>query len=415
MNAERKELPDGWKWVKLGDVIAHVQPGFACGKRDDSGVVQVRMNNVSTTGKFMWQNLTRIPSDFKDMSRYWLEPNDVLFNNTNSAELVGKSAIFQGFEEQVVYSNHFSRLIPNHEILYSGYLANWLMNTWTNGTFARICNRWVGQAAVPKSMLLAMDFPIPSLEEQIRIAATVDERMDAVEKARKAAEEVLEAVDALRGAILRELLPYLGQQLADGWKFVKLGDVCEINPRRPRGLQWHPETMTTFVPMSSVDEQIGVISNPIERRYAEVSRGYTYFEEGDVLFAKITPCMQNGKHAIASCLLNKFGFGSTEFHVIRPSKEIIPTWIHGILRQKAVLKDAERYFRGTAGQQRVPKEFLMDLQIPLAPLEEQKRITDIVASRIAKQEQAQAAALEQLNAVESLRTSILHDAFNGAV
>ena len=111
MNSKRKELPDGWRWVKLGDVITHVQPGFACGKRDSDGVVQLRMNNVTTGGRFNWDELTRIPSGFRDMSKHWLRPGDVLFNNTNSAELVGKSALFQGFVEPVVYSNHFLDLL----------------------------------------------------------------------------------------------------------------------------------------------------------------------------------------------------------------------------------------------------------------------------------------------------------------
>ena len=85
--------------------------------------------------------------------------------------------------------------------------------------------------------------------------------------------------------------------------------------------------------MPSVDGQTGAITRPEERGYAEISNGYTYFEEEDVIFAKITPCMQNGKHAVASGLLNGFGFGSTEFHVLRPSENTIPEWIHKFLRQ----------------------------------------------------------------------------------
>ena len=166
--------------------------------------------------------------------------------------------------------------------------------------------------------------------------------------------------------------------------------------------------------MPAVDEQSGVISEPEEKSYAEVSRGYTYFEEGDVLFAKITPCMQNGKHAIASGLLNGFGFGSTEFHVIRPPENILPSWIHSFLRQSSVLLDAERHFRGAVGQQRVPKEFLAELSIPLPPLEEQKRITKTISTRMAAQEHAKTAAHQQLEAIEAMRPALLRQAFSGA-
>ena len=196
---------------------------------------------------------------------------------------------------------------------------------------------------------------------------------------------------------------------------VKLQDICKINPRRPRELKWQPDISTTFVPMSSVDEQTGIITQPEVKPYAEISRGYTYFEEGDVLFAKITPCMQNGKHAIASELLNGFGFGSTEFHVIRPSENVISAWVHNFLRHPSVLYDAERHFRGAVGQQRVPKEFLTQLPVPLPPLDEQKRITNMISQRMKAQERAKAAALEQLEAVEAMRPALLRQAFSGAI
>ncbi|BAQ64617.1 restriction endonuclease subunit S [Geminocystis sp. NIES-3709] len=107
------------------------------------------------------------------------------------------------------------------------------------------------------------------------------------------------------------------KKLPDGWQWVKLVDVCEINPRRPSDIKREDKTPTTFVPMSAVDEKRGIIADAEVKPYIEVKRGYTYFEEGDVLFAKITPCMENGKNAIATNLIDGFGLGTTEFHVIR--------------------------------------------------------------------------------------------------
>ena len=122
-----QRLPPGWKWAKLGDVIGSIQPGFACGDRDPNGVVQVRMNNVTILGSFNWEEVIRVPSGHTEMAKYWLAPGDVLFNNTNSAELVGKSAMFAGFAEPAVYSNHFSRLRPDSTQLdadFPGKLAD---------------------------------------------------------------------------------------------------------------------------------------------------------------------------------------------------------------------------------------------------------------------------------------------------
>ena len=196
-------LPAGWKWTQLGDVLASIQPGFACGKRDEKGVAQLRMNNISTDGRFNWDKIVRIPPNYTNMFKYWLEPGDVLFNNTNSVELVGKSAIFLGFHEKVVYSNHFNRLRPDTNVLDTSYLANWLLYNWIHGLFARMCNRWVGQAAVPRSKLLALKIPLPPLCEQKRIAALLKEQMAYVETVRMSAREQLDAINALPAALLR--------------------------------------------------------------------------------------------------------------------------------------------------------------------------------------------------------------------
>ena len=98
----------------------------------------------------------------------------------------------------------------------------------------------------------------------------------------------------------------------EGWRQVRLEDVAEVNPKRPR-LNVADEVPTTFIPMAAVAEDCVGIAARETRPYREVSRGYTYFEENDVLLAKITPCLQNGKHALATSLEGGFGFGTTEF------------------------------------------------------------------------------------------------------
>ena len=162
-------------------------------------------------------------------------------------------------------------------------------------------------------------------------------------------------------------------KLPHGWRWVRLGEVCEINPRRPRLVQ-NDDAPTSFVPMNAVDENTGTIIEIQVRPFAEVKSGYRYFQEGDVLFAKITPCMENGKAAIARDLIDGIGFGSTEFHVLRPKQEVMAEWIWLFVRQERFREDAKANFRGGVGQQRVPQEFLVRYPIPLPPLEEQRRI-----------------------------------------
>jgi type I restriction enzyme S subunit len=200
-------------------------------------------------------------------------------------------------------------------------------------------------------------------------------------------------------------------RLPDGWRWVRLGDVCEINPRRPSGLDRDDDILTTFVPMSAVDNRNGTIAESELKPYSEVRKGYTYFEEDDILFAKITPCMQNGKHAIALGLVDGIGFGSTEFHVLRPKSVITSEWVHHFIRQSWVLAEAATHFTGAVGQQRVPEVFLASLEIPLPPLPEQRRIAAILTEQMDAIEQARAAAEAELAAAEALTAAYLREVF----
>lgn len=160
-------------------------------------------------------------------------------------------------------------------------------------------------------------------------------------------------------------------------KRVRLDSICEINPRRTNGV--NSDALCSFIPMEYVDEYLGAVTKTSVRPVFEVEKGYTSFRDDDVLFAKITPCMENGKCAIAKNLVNGIGFGSTEFHIIRTRDEIIPEWAYYYLRQEKVRKEAERHMTGSAGQRRVPGKFLEETIIPLPPLDEQKRIAAILS------------------------------------
>jgi len=166
---------------------------------------------------------------------------------------------------------------------------------------------------------------------------------------------------------------------------VPLGDICQINPR-PRGRDCSKDTMVSFVPMAAVDSQTGYVSDHQERRFDEVSRGYRVFENGDVLFAKITPCMENGKAFMARNLTNGIGYGSTEFYVLRPGRHVVGDYIYHVVRQARFRQAARRSFTGTAGQQRVPKAFMENVLVALPPLDRQRQIVDIL-NRTKKVEQ----------------------------
>lgn len=163
------------------------------------------------------------------------------------------------------------------------------------------------------------------------------------------------------------------------WKFSKidwkkLSEYAWVNPKTDVSFL-KPEDEVTFIPMEAVDENTGTVHLQ-KRFYKEVSKGYTIFAEGDVIWAKITPCMQNGKSAVIKGLLRGVGFGSTEFHVIRPKEHIIlPEFLWAILSLPSLKNAAQGTFSGSAGQQRVPAEFIKNLPIPSLSISDQQKIT----------------------------------------
>lgn len=199
-----------------------------------------------------------------------------------------------------------------------------------------------------------------------------------------------------------------------GWRRGQLSNIAAINPPRPRDFQRSDSAPTTFVPMQAVNGVTGTIAQPETRRYEDVSTGYTYFREGDVLFAKITPCMQNGKHVVARDLIDGIGFASTEFHVIRPGDAVLAEWLHFFIRQPSVLHEAANYFTGAVGQQRVPDTFLERLQIPLPSLPEQQRITAKLREQMTAVEKARSAAQVSLEAADALPSAFLRTTFESS-
>ena len=193
------------------------------------------------------------------------------------------------------------------------------------------------------------------------------------------------------------------------FRTVKLAEIAELNPRLTESLQ--NDACVSFVPMSAVSAETASTTCGEERRYGEVSKGYTPFLDGDVLVAKITPCFENGKIAQAS-LSHRIGFGSTEFHVVRPrAGEADARFLLHFLRQDHVRRNGERKMTGSAGQRRVPVHFLARLEIPLPPLAEQRRIAAIL-DQVEALRAKRRAALAQL---DSLNQAIFLDLFGDPV
>ena len=200
--------------------------------------------------------------------------------------------------------------------------------------------------------------------------------------------------------------------LPTGWIERTLGEVCEVNP--VLGLALDDSSEVSFVPMAAVEEETGRLDPSQVKSFRDLrGKSYRPFMEGDVLVAKITPSMENGKGAVASHLRGGVGFGSTEFHILRPRKGVEPWYILRFILQPRFRQGAARAMTGTAGQLRVPARFLRDARIPLPPPEVQRRIVEAIEEQFSRLDAAEASLVHNQVRLDRYMRLLIHCELQG--
>ena len=218
---------------------------------------------------------------------------------------------------------------------------------------------------ISKEMLYDYEFSLPSLSEIRQLYS----KLWAAYNLKDSYKKLLSATDEM---VKSQFIEMFGNPLSSIQKneLKRLGDCCHINPRRSN-VSLNENDLVSFVPMPAVNEN-GYIDGATDEEYGKVKKGFTYFENDDVLFAKITPCMENGKGAVAEGLTNGIGMGSTEFHILRPIKGISnPYWLLALTRMPIFRERAAKNMSGTGGQRRVGSAFLENFMVGLPSISEQ--------------------------------------------
>jgi len=204
----------------------------------------------------------------------------------------------------------------------------------------------------------------------------------------------------------------LVEAVAPATRVVSLTDAVELNPRPDRAAL-SDDLEVSFVPMAAVEAGSGRMDATAVRRFGEVKKGYTVFREGDVLFAKITPCMENGKMAVARGLHNGVGCGSTEFHVLRARPGVDPHYVYHFVSSARFRAEAAHQMTGAVGQKRVPAAFLEQSEIPLPDLDEQRRIVAEIEKQFSRLDEA-VANLKRVKAnLKRYKAAVLKAAVEG--
>jgi len=247
--------------------------------------------------------------------------------------------------------------------------------------------------------------PLPPLEEQKKIVEIL-QFADYLKERRR---EAIKLIDKIVMSLFYDMF---GDPATNpkGWEVKKLSEIADINPRNFIPENWNDEKEVGFIPMENIDGETGEIRQIGIKKLSRVRSGKTRFKEKDVLFAKITPCVENKKVALVRNLPSEVGFGSTEFHVIRAKEGItVPEFVLYLARTGYVREQAILSMTGTSGRKRVPASFLKNFDVPLPSLDLQQEFAEIV-SKLEDKRKKMEEAEEKL---EMLYQILLKQAFTG--
>ena len=382
----------------------------------DDGVIVLRSGNI-IDGKIDYDDLVKVNLTIPENKLAYV--GDILICVRNgSKRLVGKAAVVDkdGISFGAFMAVVRSAIVPYiFKVISSPYFRRTLIDDVGTTTINQIT----------QSMLKNFLVPLPPLAEQKRIVEKLNALLSEVNALAKDERELVELEKnfprrmknsilqaAITGKLTEQLssdgdardllrkiraekakliadkkikadkpLPPISDEeipfdLPDNWCWCRLGEVCEINPRN----RLDDETIdATFLPMTAINDGYNNSYNPLVKPWLEIKNGFTHFADGDVIFAKITPCFQNRKSAVVNNLTNGIGAGTTELYVLRSyGKQVSEKYLLYFLKNQQFIADGVATMKGTAGQQRIKRNFVTNYLFPLPPLAEQERIVERV-------------------------------------
>ena len=426
------EIPSSWEWERWGNISQSIQYGYNAPALENGDIRMVRISDIQNN-KVLWENVPFCLINTSEIETYLLKVNDILFARTGGT--VGKSFLVEEVPMKAIYAGYLIR--TRYSSLLSPYYMKAFMESqfyWEqlkNGTIA------TAQPNCNGKTLAKMLLPIPPINEQKRIVEklrNVSLHIELYGKSQDSLNQLNEQVkgqlkksilqEAIQGKLVpqiseegtsQELLEQIRQEkkelvkegklkksaLTDSviykgddnkyweklgkeihcindeipfeipasWQWVRIKDIFQINPKNVA----EDNCISAFIPMEKICATYGSEFSYDEVQWKTIKTGYTHFADGDVAFAKITPCFQNRKSVIFIGLPNGIGAGTTELKVMRPYGETINRWyLLYFLKSPYFIDEAQ--FKGTANQQRIITGYLENKLFPLPPKFEQDRI-----------------------------------------
>ena len=355
-------------------------------------ITDIQNNNVQ------WNNVPYTDFDSNKAESYLLNDGDILFARTGAT--VGKSYLVQGLTEKAIYASYLIRVQT-----YDAVLPQYIKFYFESGYYWEQIEQksvGVGQPNVNGSILGNLQIPIPPIHEQNRIVLELTRWKDIIDAIEDGTIELESYVKQTKSKILDlaisgklvpqdpndepaiELLKRINpgfkpcdnshyENLPENWCLAKVKDVFVINPRNKA----EDNTIAGFIPMTLIDDGYSNTFSYEKRKWGSIKTGFTHFADGDVAVAKISPCLENRKSIVLRDLPNAIGAGTTELHVFR-SSVVVPEYALYFFKSEYFISKCVGTFNGVVGQQRVGKNIIEEIQIPIPPINEQTKIVSTI-------------------------------------
>ena len=408
------ELPSGWEKAELDDVLSDIQVGFASGKHNKtgSGVPHLRPMNISRTGQLVFDEVKSV----QDESDRRLRRGDVLFNNTNSPVLIGKTA-FVDVDQELAFSNHMTRLRVHKSVLDPKFLATQLHGMWMNRYFESICSNHVNQASVSGKRLKTVEVVVPLLPEQERIVEVLEAQLARLDAALEHVQTLRAKAAQFRRSLLRAAFTgaLTGHdtstgELPEGWREIALGELVALK--------------SGFAYKSKDWQQSGV---PVIK-IANVRNGKVNLSGCSFVSAEIATETAQFAVVKGDLLMTLTGeIGATGIYAeegparlnqrvarldLRPNAEVSDRFLARLLESPTVRDPLWGLAQGMAQPNISPKR-VAELSVVLPAPEDQERIVEVLELQFSRLDAALAVADEVEERAAALRRSLLHAAFTG--
>lgn len=398
-----ENIPKNWKKDKLKNYIDIIR-GVNYNSNEAYDVVTpdtttlLRANNISSNGTINFDKVIYVSNkNIKD--EQIIKKNDILVAmSSGSKDLVGKAA--QSSSDLNCSFGAFCSIV-RPKIINSKFIGYYFQTDFYRTKISEL-STGININNLRKEYIENLDIAIPStLEEQQEIVDVLDAASEII-RLRTAC---IESAQSLIPALFQEMFGDINNNI-HSLPISEIKSCVEINPTK---IVMNDNDDVTFLGMKDVTEN-GQIDLSTIKKYEEVKKGFTSFKNGDVLLAKITPCFENGKAAIAKNLVNNTGFGSTEFYVLRPNQnKILPEYLYSIVKSSRFSEIGRSNMKGAAGQKRLIKDFVSNYKFLLPDILQQK----LYAAKVQEIEAYIKTQHEELENAKTMFQSLLHHSFTG--